>query len=196
MLSASFVAAFLLQASSSETRPYTPFPFGILLAWWICSRHKREPIGGWLMFFYWQVYSGILMTLLLFAFNIQGYVPENFDSTSRFTFFLASALPSIVLLFVQCAVATFLLSARTWDMVRLLRCVMIAELAFTVLATAIDARYFPENVVFGALSLVSIPIWLAYFFRSKRVQHVFYLHDWDAAVEKIYPSKTSMRLIT
>ena len=148
------------------------------------------------MFFYRQMYGGILVTLLFFALNIQSYVPENFDRSSRFALFLASVLPGLILIFVQCAVATFLLSVRTWDMVSLLRWVMIADLAFTVLGTAIDAKYFPENVVFGVLSLVSISIWLAYFFRSTRVRHVFYLRDWDAAVEKIYPSKPSTRLIT
>jgi len=148
------------------------------------------------MFFYWQMYGGLLVALLFFALNIQSYVPENFDSTRQFALFLASVLPGLILLFVQGAVATFLLSVRTWDMVNLLRWVIIADLAFTVLGTAIDARYFPENVGFGVLSLVSTSIWLAYFFRSKRVKHVFHLHDWEAAVDVIYPSKPSTRLIT
>jgi hypothetical protein len=196
MLLHSAVAA-LLQATSDRTNYFTPSPLGILLAWWICNRNKRNPIGGWLMFYYWQVYGGILVTLLFFALSAQSYVPENFDSTRRFALFLASALPGLILLFIEAAVATFLLSARTWDMVKLLRCVMMALIAVTLLGTVIDGLYFPESLAFGFLGLGSTTIWLAYFFRSKRIQHVFWAHDWDAAVGKIYPSKpTSLGLIT
>lgn len=189
MFSDLVVAALLLQASSDRTHPFTPSPIGILLAWWICNRNKRNPIGGWLMFYYCQVYGGILVTLFMFALNFQSYVPENFESSSRFALFLASVLPVLVLVFVQAAVATFLLSVRTSDMIKLLRWVMMAFVGFALAGTVIDAFYFPENTRFSLMSLVPATIWLAYFFQSKRVQHVFMRHDWDTAVEKMYPSK-------
>lgn len=149
------------------------------------------------MFYYWQVYGGMLITLLMFAVNFQSYVPENFESISRFALFLASVLPVLILVFVEAAVATFLLSVRTWDMVKLLRWVLMAFIGFALSGTLIDALYFSENLPFSLMSLGSATIWLAYFFKSKRVQHVFLLHDWDAEVEKIYPSSpTGLRLTT
>ncbi len=75
----SFVDVVSLATTSSTSTQYTPtFPGGILLAWLICNGAKRNPIGGWLLFFYWQLYAGILMTAFFFAMNIQSYIPENF----------------------------------------------------------------------------------------------------------------------
>ncbi len=64
------------------------------------------------MLFYWQLYSGVLISAVFFAINIQSYVPENFDSSSIFALFIASAVPGLLLLVLECAVATLLLTAR------------------------------------------------------------------------------------
>ena len=144
------------------------------------------------MFFYWQLYSGLLVSALLFGVNIQSYVPENFGSTSQFALFVASAAPSLVLFVVQCAVATLLLSARTWDMLKLLRWVMIAEIGAAALGAVIDAKYFPDNLAFSLLIILPELLWMGYFFRSARVKHVFCSHDWEVAVNSIYPPKVTI----
>lgn len=97
-------------------------------------------------------------------------------------------MPSLLLFVVKCAVGTLLLSARTWDMLKLLRWVMIAELAAGVLGAGIDAAYFPDNLGLSFLTIVPDMLWLAYFFRSTRVRHIFYSHDWNVAVDSIHPS--------
>lgn len=177
-------------ATGQSGNQYSPtFSPGYLIAWWICNGRKRNPIGGWLLFFYWGVYSSLLMTGVFFAMNIQSYVPENFDSSSKFAVFLASTVPGLLLFVVKCAIATLLLSARTWDMLKLLRWVMVAELSADILATVIDAVYFPDNVALNFLTIIPGLIWVAYMFRSTRVRHIFYLHDWDVAVNSIHPLK-------
>jgi hypothetical protein len=90
---------------------------------------------------------------------------------------------------MKCAVATLLLQVRTWDMLKLLRWIMVADVSAGVLATAIDSAYFPDNVAITSLALVADLIWLVYLFRSSRVQHVFLSHDWEMAVESIHPLK-------
>jgi len=183
----------LVAASSSSSSPNSPtFLPGSLIAWLICSSRKRSPIGGWLFFFYWQIYSSLLLSAVFFAINIQSYVPENFDSSSKCALFLANAVPSLLLLVVKCAIATLLLSARTWDMLKLLRWVMVAELSADIVATVIDAAYFPDNMPFNFLTIISGLIWVAYMFRSTRVRHIFYSHDWDMAVNSIHPLKPKM----
>ena len=148
------------------------------------------------MLFYWNLYGGLVLSSVLFATTIQSYVPENFDSTSQFVLFLASSVPGLLLFVVECAVATLLLSARTWDMLKLLRWVIMAELAVAVLGAGIDAVYFPDNLGFCLFTIVPNFIWLAYFFRSTRIQHVFCLHDWDVAVTSIHPLKIKMNVAT
>jgi hypothetical protein len=183
----------VLAASGQGGSQYSPtFSPGYLIAWWVCNSRKRNPIGGWLLFFYWQLYSGLLITAVFFAANIQSYVPENFDTHSKFALFLASTVPGLLLFVVKCAVATLLLSARTWDMLKLLRWVMVAEFSADILATVIDAAYFPDNLAFNFLTIVSSLIWLVYVFRSTRIRHIFCSHDWDVAVHSIHPLKLTM----
>ena len=183
------VAVFAAGGPSQYSPTFSP---GFLIAWWICNGRKRNPIGGWLLFFYWQLYSGLFLNAVLFAANIQSYVPENFDSPSKFALFIAGTVPGLLLFVVKCAVATLLLSARTWDMLKLLRWVMVAEFSADVLATGIDAAYFPDNLALNFLTIIPGLIWLAYVFRSTRVQHIFYLHDWDVAVNSFHPLKLKM----
>ena len=183
------VAVFAAGGGSQYSPTFSP---GFFIAWWVCNGRKRNPIGGWLLFFYWQLYSGLLISAVLFAANIQSYVPENFDSSSKFALFLASTVPGLLLFVVKCAVATLLLSARTWDMLKFLRWVMVAEFSANVLATMIDAAYFPDNVALNFLTIIPGLIWLAYVFRSTRIRHIFYLHDWDVAVNSFHPLKLKM----
>jgi hypothetical protein len=185
LISAHVAPAALFAAGSGGSQYSPTFSPGYLLACWICNGRKRNQIGGWLLYFYWQLYAGLVMSALFFAGNIQSYIPENFASGSTFALFLASTLPGLLLLVVKCVVATLLLQARSWDMLKLLRWLMLADLSADVLAAAIDGAYFPDNVALTFLSLVSDLIWLIYLFRSIRVRHVFLTHDWETAVDSL-----------
>ncbi|HKE87608.1 MAG TPA: hypothetical protein VKB50_27815 [Vicinamibacterales bacterium] len=179
----------ILIAADQNTSQYSPsFSPGYLIAWIVCNSKKRNPIGGWLLLFYWQLYSGLFLTALVFAASIQNYVPENFDS-SQHMLWLASNVPPLLLFACKCSVATLLLTARTWDMLRLLRWVMVAELLAAVIGMGIDVAYFPDNVALGFLTVIPDIIWLAYMFRSTRIAHVFKLQDWAIAVDTIHPLK-------
>lgn len=181
-------ALFIIALATSGTQTTPALPGGII-AWIICSRAKRNPIGGWLMFYYWQLYSGVLLAILFFWGNIQSYVPENFESGSKYPLFLASVVPGLFLLLIQCAVATLLLSVRTWNMLTLLRWILLASVLASVSGLIIDVSYFPDNVGMSVIALIPEALWLAYLFASRRVRHVFKLHDWDLAVNSIYPPK-------
>jgi hypothetical protein len=186
-------SSLLLAVFAANSNQYTPtFPGGII-AWVICNARKRHEYGGWLLFFYWQLYSGILMTLLFFSINFQSYVPENFQNPATYYLFLGSVLPTLVIFALQVAVGTILISVRTWDLLRLLRWLILAQVIAASISTVIDIKYFPDNVALGLFfSLVPETLWLAYFFKSKRVQHVFQLHDWDVAVNTLYPTQTKI----
>lgn len=181
---------WLILTSSSQSAP--AYPGGLIVAWIICNGAKRNQIGGWLLFFFWQLYGGVIITAVLFATNIQSYVPENFDSTDRCALFLVSTVPTLMIYLAQLGVGTILLSVRTWDLLKLLRWLIGAEVVAAIISTIIDANYFPDNVGLNFLTLVPEALWLAYFFRSKRVKHVFETHDWEIAVNSIYPVKPKM----
>ena len=129
------------------------------------------------------------MTILFFSIAFQSYVPESYDDPAKYHLFLTSVVPVLVLFCVQLAVGTMLISVRTWDMLSFLRWVICAELFAGVIGAIIDVNHFPDNLPFDFMAIVPEALWLAYFFRSQRVKHVFKSHDWDVAVDSIYPSK-------
>jgi hypothetical protein len=197
MLSHSIFLALWQTASHTDPRYPPIFPLGALVAWFVCSRQKRSPIGGWLLFYFWQLYGGLLLTLIFFAINIASYVPENFQDKNQFYFYIAAAVPTIVLIFIQGALASLLLSVRTWDMLKLLRWVLLANLVAQAAGLIIDVGHFPANIAFRFPGVVAESLWLAYLFRSRRVRHVFLTHDWNAAVDTIYPpAPTLPRIIS
>jgi hypothetical protein len=182
-------AALLLLFATSSNQ-YTPTLPGGIIAWAICNGRKKQEIGGWLLYYYWQLYSSVVLSAIFFAIAIQSYVPENFDDNKQYLLFLASTVPLLVVYALQVAVATFLISVRTWDLLCLLRWLIVAEVAVACVATAIDTKFFPDNVFLNVFTLVPAICWVAYFFKSQRIMHVFKSHDWDKAVTIIYPSQT------
>jgi hypothetical protein len=186
-----FSTLLLLLASSNGTSAPT-VPGGIL-AWIICYRARRNPIGGWLLFFYWQLYGSLFLTTVFFVTSIQSYVPENFDSTEKFALFFVSVVPELILYLAQIAVATISLSVRTWDVLKLLRLLTAAHVLAGVLGLVIAAMYFPDSEAIGitlVLDVIPQTLWLIYFFSSRRVKHVFKNHDWEVAVNSIYPEQS------
>jgi hypothetical protein len=184
--------AAVLAAATTTTNSYTPTLPGGLIAWAVCNGRKRQPIGGWLLFYYWQLYSGALMTVLFFSIGFQNYVPESYDDPRKYHLFLVSIVPVLLLFSAQLAIATMLISIRTWDMLKLLRWTIGAELIAAVIGAMIDVAYFPDSLIFDFFTIVPEVIWLVYFFRSQRVEHVFMSHDWDTAVNLIYPPKVTL----
>ena len=187
-----FADAALLAVVASSGTQSTPMLPGGILAWIICNGRKRSPIGGWLLFYYWQLWSSVVMSAAFFAMNIQSYVPENFETGKLFALFLTSIIPSLLVLLVQIVVATMLLSFRTPDMLRLLRWTLVAQVSVVAVGLAIDAKYYPDNLVLSVVFLVQEILWMAYFFKSNRVRHVFAQQDWDTAVHSIYPLKLKL----
>jgi hypothetical protein len=186
MVAIDAVLLAILATSGNKTTPFVP---GGIVAWIVCNSRKRNAIGGWLLYYYWQLYSSLVVSAVFFTLNIQSYVPENFDDKTRFAIFLTAALPSLFLLFLQTAVATYSLGVQTKDMLKLIRGILVAQVLVEVLATVLDANYFPDNQVFSILMLIQEGLWAAYFFRSARVRHIFSLQDWDIAVNSMYPPK-------
>jgi hypothetical protein len=178
-------AAFVLVTDQQNPAPV--LPLGWLVMWWICARRKKDPIGGWLAYYYYQLYVGIIFSVILVAgVSIHNYVPEYFSGeTQRFLLFLLSSLPAIILAVFEAGVATFLLVLKTWDLVELLRNVLIAQAVAQGIGLIVDAKYFPDNVPLSLLSFVPSVLWVGYFFRSDRVRRVFKTHDWEVVAKAV-----------
>ncbi len=170
------------------------FPVGII-ACIVCNLLKRSEFGGWMLFFYWQLYSGAVLTVFLFLRDFQAYVPENFAThTSAHHWLMITAVSTITVLALQIAVGTMLIVVRSWDMLQFLRILLVAQVAAMLAALVVDVIYLPNYVAFRVGGLISEGIWMAYFFQSDRVRHVFKCHDWDTAVETIHPTPKDLSI--
>lgn len=180
--------------ASGQTTSYTPsFPGGIV-AVIVCNANKRKQIGGWLLFYYWGLYSGIFLTALFFLAAFQSYVPETFDDPRKYHLLLLSIVPVFVVLAAQLVIGTISLSVRRWDVIRLLRLIQIAGIVAAALSIAIDIKNFPDGLTFDCLDIFSFSVWALYFSKSKRVRHVFRDHDWSQTVDIWYPPKPAAAL--
>lgn len=107
---------------------------------------------------------------------------------------MITAVLTIVILALQVAVGTMLIVVRSWDMLQFLRILLAAQVVALFAALIVDANYFPNGVAYRVGGLISEGIWMAYFFMSDRVRHVFKCHDWETAVEAIYPTPTELSI--
>lgn len=169
----------LLAANGGQTRTPGVGGGGLLIMWYICHRRRHNPIGGWLLFYYIQLYLGALFSLLIVAASLEYYSPSSWDDSGLYAISLISSVPQLVLVAAQVAVATALLKVRSWRLVSYLKGVLAALIAFGLLSLALDYGHFPDAVLLDLYSLIWPLIWLPYFSVSKRVRSVFQTKDWE-----------------
>ena len=163
------------------------FPGGAILAiamWVACSSRKKEEIGGWLLYYYIQIYIGLIATIVFTILSAGSYNPFAWAGAPRlYVLFLVSTVPLVLLSPAELLVAERARKTRDYRWVRHLRTVLWIHLGVSFLAGAIDATWFPENLLFDFISVLWPLIWLPYFYRSQRVERVFLRHDWLAPQE-------------
>ena len=171
--------------TSDNSSNFSPGAIGGVVAVVICGQRARQEIGGWLMYYFWQLFGGVITTVLFFVLSFSAYVPEAARTPHEYHLFLLTALPSILLFFAELILGTMLLAVRSWDLLKLLRTLMLVQIAVGLFGAAIDVRLYRSNLVFDALSVITGTFWSLYFFRSRRVQSVFKRHDWPLVVDTV-----------
>ena len=152
-----------------------PAPFGVIgiFAVVLCIRRRHEDIGGWLMFFYYQIYGSIVSFLFYGIQSPQKFLPSGWSEASDYLVFLASVLPRYAAFVAIGVVATVLLRKKTHAWVIHLRIALGAALALMALPLLMDALYFPDATIWNVFRLLMLGAWLVYFFVSDRVKRVF-----------------------
>lgn len=188
------IAAFGLLAlslpvfASTDTpaTPVTPAPLGgfalvlTLIIWYVCASRRKKEIGGWLLYYYIQLYIGAFTVALITVGTSESYLPKAWvNSPDLYPLFLLTAIPSLLLYGAQFVVAERLRLSRKYAYVPILRYILFADLAFSLIATVINNKYFVESSVgFTMMTIIWPIIWIPYFYFSKRVKGVFKNRDW------------------
>lgn len=167
-------------AQNGSQTSSAPVPgLGGLIVWYICAKRKAQEIGGWLLYFYIQLYVGVIITLLIGLASFENYLPSTWvENRSLYPLFLLSVVPGLLILPIQLVAAERLRRSRDARWVRILRTVLWVELAAAALGAVIDSAEFPDNLASDVLAVVWPSIWLPYFYISKRVRKVFVTKDW------------------
>ena len=172
-----FVAPLFADSGSSSA----PFPGGIgaIIMWYICSSRRKQEIGGWLLYFYIQLYIGVIITVVALAVSFKNYLPATWAAEPQlYPLFLLSMVPAVIIFPVQLVIAEKLRRSRDSHFVAMLRYALWADLLLTALATAIDQKYFPDNLALDIFAFIWPVIWIPYLHMSKRVKAVFVTKTW------------------
>lgn len=167
-------------AAASGTPAQNPVGGGLFVAWAIAYLTRKRAIGGWLLYFYIQLYMSLLISLLFIPKIISNLNPTEWDGAMRYVLFILSTVPVLLAEGLEAFAATKLLFVRNEGNLRFLRKVLSVLLATSAVSFAIDITYFSEEsaMVFDLITLVFAGIWYAYFAKARRVQLVFVDKAW------------------
>ena len=179
--------ALSLPAFASTDTPNTSFAWGgigvllTLVIWYVCASRTKEEIGGWLLYYYIRLYIGAITVVLVTVGARDNYLPKTWiNEPDLYPFFLLTTVPGLLLYCAEFVVAEKLRRSRNYAYVPILRYILFAGLASSLIAIAINIKYF-EGFSAGVLNIMTViwpVIWIPYFYFSKRVKSVFKNRDW------------------
>lgn len=186
-------------AASSQSAGQRTFGAGLFVAWAIAYLSRRRAIGGWLLYFYIQLYLSFLFSLLFLPATFGNLRPSEWDSSKLYVLNLISTMPVLLLTAGELYAATMLLVRRSETNVKILQKVLLALAVASAIALGIDLAFFEEaaTLYFDIVTFVFAVIWLAYFYKSKRVRLVFIEGKWEYeayATKRVLTSEDRRRL--
>lgn len=140
---------------------------------------RRMSIGGWLFYYYLQLYGTVLITTLLSAMIIDNLQPAGWEDKALYTLFVLTVVPTLLVKLVEIIFATRLLikSQRNEKNVKVVRYVLLASVIISTGSFAINFYHFRDNLPLSIFGLIFSLIWCLYFFSSRRVEYA--LSHWN-----------------
>ncbi|MBN1547237.1 MAG: hypothetical protein JW902_11305 [Syntrophaceae bacterium] len=169
-----FFVLFPLSACAAEASnpAFVAAPLGITLA--IAYVTRRMAIGGWLFYYYLQLYIGVLLTIAFIPAIVNNLQPTGWEDKTIYGFFVFSIVPPLLVKVLEVIFATRLLfkSQRNEKNVKTVRYVLLSSVIFSIISLVIDGYYFRENAGLSIYAVIFASIWCLYFFYSYRVDYV------------------------
>ena len=149
----------------------------------ICYFRRKEAIGGWLLFYFFQLYYGAFNSLPVFIQGIGGgWFPTSFNSSSDYLMFLLIILPTNLCILSEVVISILLMQHQTRDKkyVKILLIVFAVDFLTSIISLPIDISntdYVASFISF--LHVLLSALWFFYFRTSNRVKLVFVDKKWD-----------------
>ena len=180
------IVLVLMDAGTAAAQGLGPFEgllprtFGLFVIFGIVglvTRHRA--IGGWLMMFVLIIYADALVVIQVIPF-LADFWRSSVTSVSFSEVLNVISLWPPILVTVAVAIAlTLLLVRRDARSMLVFRISLFTLLGVSVLSTLIRQIWWSIWVPMQASSAIEASVFLLYFYRSKRVDVVFRLHDWE-----------------
>jgi len=153
-------------ASKNKIGGFTGLPIALVLA--LVYLTRRRAIGGWLLYYYYQLFITFTITLALFPSYLNELNSEGMENTELYALFV---IPTVTIIFIKIlevffAARLLVKSKRNLKNVRVLLYVLLASLIANAITLAIDERGM------NMLGFSFAFIWTVYFFFSSRVNYV------------------------
>ena len=142
---------------------------------------RRHAIGGWLFYFFFATYAGLVSVLFTIRSDLRGLDADNWPSTSQYHWYLVATLPVEALYFAIVIAATSLVLTRTERRLKILRGVLLLTLIVSIVCGTLIVFEPPlEILAISNFTIASSALfWSLYFLDSVRVKRVFVTHDWS-----------------
>lgn len=179
-------------AATSGTRSQSAAGGALFAAFAIVYLSRRRAIGGWLLYFYIQLYLSFALSLFFVPQIFTNLNPKQWDNSFLYVMFFLSVVPVMATEIIQVIAATKLLSRRNEQNVNFLLKIIVTLVATSAIALVIDNVYFSDgpNLFFDVLTLAFAVIWALYFSKARRVKLVFIERNW------IYIPHSKRRVLT
>jgi len=174
-----FLATNALAASSSTQRQ--PAAGGALfIAFAIAYFSRRRAIGGWLLYFYVQLYFSLAVSLFFISQVLSNLNPAQWDNSMLYVMFFLSVVPVIVTEGIEVFAATRLLFRRNERNLKFLKRTLIALVVTSGVALSIDIAFFKDEpaLFLDILTFIFAIIWTLYFCKAQRIKLVFIDRNW------------------
>jgi hypothetical protein len=174
--------ALLAIAATTVPSPFVPdmaqrlAPIGMFAI--VCSLRRKQETGGWLIFFYYQIYAG---AVLMVTRSFDRYLPRPWNNETHHLLFIIAVIPRRIGFLIVVAVATALLKQRDVTRLQTLRLVLGIEVFLCLVSLVIDFFQYPSVLAFNLMQVIVLSLWLTHFYVSERVRHVFVAHDWPGS---------------
>ena len=106
------VSTAYAESQAPSTRNIGGPIFGAAIAALICYKARKRAIGGWLLYYYIQLYGGALILCIISLSSISNYYPQNWADKPLYTLYLLSTIPTDIANILEITVASCLLSKR------------------------------------------------------------------------------------
>jgi hypothetical protein len=162
-----------------------PLGSGLALACGLIAMGRRKrAIGGWLFYFFCQVFIGL--ALLATSTHWKYYLPQQWGDPLHYFLFTLSSLSRLALLACIAVVSVLLFETRSAAWIAALQYALATYAFVTVLKIPVDLFCFPSATSRDTMSLGFPLVWMVYFAVSVRVRQVFVEKSWPKSVDSAH----------